>query len=117
MENDPLSVVYVLKPLITAIRAIELFFIAFDEYLRIQAPNQALFPKNKGSKLVPPGADDKGHASALYSCHGIFIDRSLFKPNFRGMRLPWECYDQSQENNLKSQRHWTGSSLTKEKVY
>jgi len=47
MENDPLSVVYVLKPLMTAIRAIELFFIAFDEYLRIQAPNQALFPKKR----------------------------------------------------------------------
>ena len=26
-------------------------------------------------------------------------DRFIFRSNFPGMRLPWECHDQSQETN------------------
>ena len=38
-------------------------------------------------------------ASPLYSCHGIFKYRFIFRSNFPGMRLPWECHDQLQETN------------------
>ena len=50
------------------------------------------------------GADDLKHTTALYSCHGIFIDQSIFRSNFPGMKLPWECHDQSLETNLTSLR-------------
>ena len=29
----------------------------------------------------------------VYSCHGVFIDRFIFRSNFPGKRLPWECHD------------------------
>ena len=35
------------------------------------------------------------HATPLYFCHGVFIDRFIFRPNSSGIRLPWECHDQS----------------------
>ena len=41
----------------------------------------------------------------------FFRDRFIFRSNFPGMRLPWECHDQSQESN--SLRQWT---FTKGKV-
>ena len=31
----------------------------------------------------------------------FFIDRFIFRSNFPGMRLPWDCYDQSQETNWR----------------
>ena len=61
------------------------------------------------------GADGLEHASALHSCHGVFIDRFIFRSNFRGMRLPWEYHDQSQESNLTSLRHWTGTTFLSQK--
>ena len=36
------------------------------------------------------GADELEHATPLCSCHGVFIDQSIFRSNFPGMRLPWE---------------------------
>ena len=45
------------------------------------------------------GAYEQEHATPLYSCHGVFIDRFIFRSNFPGMRLPWEYHDQSQETN------------------
>ena len=39
------------------------------------------------------------HATLLHSCHGVFIGRFTFRSNFPGMRLSWECHDQSQETN------------------
>ena len=35
------------------------------------------------------------HATPLHSCHGVFIDRFIFRPNFPGIRLPRECHEQS----------------------
>ena len=39
----------------------------------------------------------KYHATQLYSCHGVFIDRFIFRSNLLWMRLPWECHNQSQD--------------------
>ena len=45
----------------------------------------------------------------LYSCHGVFIDRFIFRSSFSRKTLPWECHDQLQETNW---RHYvTGSEL------
>ena len=41
------------------------------------------------------------HATPLYSCDGVFIDRAIFGSNFPEIRLPWECHDQSQEINWR----------------
>ena len=64
------------------------------------------------------GAYELEHAAPLYFCHGVFIDRFIFRSNSPGIRLPWECDDQSQET---SSRHCvTGVELPlfrKEKVY
>ena len=35
----------------------------------------------------------------LFSCHGVFIDRFIFRSNLLWMRLPWECHNQSQDTN------------------
>ena len=32
----------------------------------------------------------------------VFTDKFIFKPNFPAMRLPRECYDQSQESNRRN---------------
>ena len=49
------------------------------------------------------------HATPLYFCHGVFIDRFIFRSNYPGVRLPRECDDQSQETN---RRHCvTGAEL------
>ena len=63
------------------------------------------------------GADEWENGTQLYSCHSVFIDRFIFRLNFPGMRLRWECRDQSQ---LSYRRHCvTGPevlSFTKEKI-
>ena len=45
------------------------------------------------------GAYEKEQATPLYFCHGVFIDRFIFRSNSPGIGLPWECDDQSQETN------------------
>ena len=64
------------------------------------------------------GADEQEHATPLYFCNGVFIDRFMFKSNLLWMRLPWECHNQSQDTNW---RHCVLDrnclSFTKEKVY
>ena len=61
------------------------------------------------SPLVDAGAYELEHATPLYFCHGVFIDRFIFRSNSPGIRLPWECADQSQETNG---RHYvTGAEL------
>ena len=52
-------------------------------------------------KLQWPGAYEQEHASPLYFCHGVFIDRFIFKLNLLWMRLPWECHNQSQDTNWR----------------
>ena len=47
----------------------------------------------------------------------VFIDRYIFRLNFLGMRLPWECHDQSQETNLMSLCHWSTAFLSQKKRY
>ena len=47
------------------------------------------------------GAYELEHAIPLYFCHGVFIDRFIFRSNSSGIRLPWECDDQSQETNWR----------------
>ena len=47
------------------------------------------------------GADEQEHATPLYSCHGVFIDRFIFRSNFPRIRFPWECHDQSQKTNRR----------------
>jgi len=61
------------------------------------------------------GADYLEHTTVLYSCHGIFKDQSIFRSNFPGMKLPWECHDQSLETNLTSLRHWSGTAFLSQK--
>ena len=42
--------------------------------------------------------NSRSHVTPLYSYDSIFIDQLFtFTSNFPGMRLLWECYDQSQE--------------------
>ena len=59
----------------------------------------------------------------LHSCHDVFVDLFIFRSNFPGMRLLWECHDQSQETNNNNNIDLTASldqnclSFTKEKVY
>jgi len=38
---------------------------------------------------------------SMQLCHGIFIDRFIFKSNLLWMRLPWECHNQSQDTNWR----------------
>ena len=38
--------------------------------------------------------DELEQATSLY-----FTDRFIFRSNFPGIRLPWECHDQPQETN------------------
>ena len=47
------------------------------------------------------GADEQEHATPLHSCHGVFIDRFIFRSNLLWMRLSWECHNQSQETNWR----------------
>ena len=42
--------------------------------------------------------------SSPYS--SLFLDRSIFRSNFPGMRLPSECYDQSRESNRRPCVTW-----------
>ena len=49
---------------------------------------------------VLPGAYEQEHAP-LYFCHGVFIDRFIFRSNLLWMRLPWECHRQSQDTNWR----------------
>ena len=43
-------------------------------------------------------------------CHGVFMDRFIFRLNFPRMRLLWGCHDQSPETNW---RHFvTGPELS-----
>ena len=51
--------------------------------------------------LLKPGAYEEEHATSLYFCHGVFIDRFIFKLNLLWMRLPWECHNQSQDTNWR----------------
>jgi len=46
-------------------------------------------------------AYEQEHATPLYFCHGVFIDRFIFKSNLFWMRLPWECLNQSQDSNWR----------------
>ena len=41
------------------------------------------------------------HATPLHSCHGVFIDRFIFRSNLLWMRLPWECHNQSHDTNWR----------------
>ena len=50
---------------------------------------------------VLPGAYEQEHATPLYFCHGVFIDRFIFRSNLLWMRLPWECHSQSQDTNWR----------------
>ena len=40
-------------------------------------------------------------ATPLYFCHGVFIDRFIFRSSLLWMRLPWECHNQSQDTNWR----------------
>ena len=48
-----------------------------------------------------PGAYEQDQATPLYFCHGVFIDRSIFRSNLLWMRLSWECQNQSQDTNWR----------------
>ena len=48
---------------------------------------------------LKPGTDEYKHATPLYSCNGVFIDRFIFGSNYPGMRHLWVCHDQSQETD------------------
>ena len=47
------------------------------------------------------GAYEEEHATSLYFCNGVFIDRFIFKSNLLRMRLPWKCHSQSQDTNWR----------------
>ena len=51
--------------------------------------------------FVKSGAYEQEHATPLYFCHGVFIDRFIFRSNLLWMRLPWECHNQSQDTNWR----------------
>ena len=48
-----------------------------------------------------PGAYEQEHATQLYFCHDVFIDRFIFRSNLLWMRPPWECHNQSQGTNWR----------------
>ena len=50
---------------------------------------------------VESGAYEQEHATPLYFCQGVFINRFIFKSNLLWMRLPWECHNQSQDTNWR----------------
>ena len=52
-------------------------------------------------KCKVTGAYAWEHANPLYSCHGVFIGRFIFRSNLLWMRLPWECHNQSQDTNWR----------------
>ena len=51
------------------------------------------------------------HKYEVFNC-SVFIDQFIFRSNFLGMRLPWECHDQSQESNW---RHRTETAFLSQK--
>ena len=53
------------------------------------------------SDNISSGANELEHATPLYSCHGVFIDRFIFREGLLGIRLPWECHNQSQDTNWR----------------
>ena len=61
------------------------------------------------------GADEWEHANPLYSCHGVFTDRFIFRSRFPGVRLPWECHDQLKETNWRHCVNWTGTAFLSQK--
>ena len=48
--------------------------------------------KREGEWLLL-GACESERATLINIHHGLFIVRFIFRPNFPGMRLPWECHD------------------------
>ena len=50
---------------------------------------------------IQTGANELEHATQLYCCHGVFIDRFIFRSNLLWRRLPWECHNQSQDTNWR----------------
>ena len=49
------------------------------------------------------------------SLHYILIDRFIFRSNFPGTRLPWECHDQLQVIDVTASLDWNCLSFTNEK--
>ena len=54
-------------------------------------------------QLLPKNLLPQEPMSRRMQLRYIVIDRFIFRSNFPGMRLPWECHDQSQETNW---HHW-----------
>ena len=50
---------------------------------------------------IQTGAYELEHATLLYCCHGVFLDRFIFRSNLLWRRLPWECHNQSQDTNWR----------------
>ena len=66
----------------------------FEDTKRIVSPE--IRPKSFGTfEKQAPGADEYGDATPLYSCHGVFIDRFIFRSNCPGIRIPWESLDRN----------------------
>ena len=54
-------------------------------------------------QLLPKNLLPQEPKSRSMQLRCIFIDWFIFRSNLPGMRLPWECHDQSQEPNW---HHW-----------
>ena len=81
-------------------------------YFALEWKNIYLYAESYGYCWEPMSRSIQLHSN---SCHGVVIERFIFRWNFPGVRLPWECYDQSQKANW---RHWTGTvSLSQKKRY
>ena len=52
-------------------------------------------------RCILAGAYKQEQATPLYFCHGVFIDRFIFRTNLLWMRLPWECHNQSQDTSWR----------------
>ena len=58
----------------------------------------------------------EGACESLYSCHGVFKDRFIFRSNFLEMRLTWDCHDKS-PISVTTSLDRNCLSFTKKKVY
>ena len=84
---------------------IQLIFMAFIRWTAIYPMDTAIHPLSNWCHYFKFGWNTTGlsqeQTNSPYSCHGVFIDRVIFRSNFLGMRLPWECHDQSQETKWR----------------
>ena len=72
-----------------------------DKYLKASLLWFKWSPSGRNLEMHHQGQEPMSRSMQLHCIPvmAVFIDRFIFRSNFLGMTLPWECHDQSQEAN------------------